>query len=61
MEVLGSKGCLEGVVGSSAEAEVKALDFERNGLYASELVEGCCAVWSVSLRECHGNLTLNTD
>ena len=48
MELLGSKGCLEGVVGSSVEAEVRVLDFGRNELYASELLGGCCTNVSVS-------------
>jgi hypothetical protein len=50
-ELLGSKGCLEGVVGRSAESEVRVLDFDRNELYASELLEGRCGIWNVSLRE----------
>lgn len=50
-ELLGSKGCLEGVVGSSVEeAEVRVLDFDRSELYASELLEGYCGVWNVSVR-----------
>ena len=55
MELLGSKGCLEGVVGSSREVEVRALDFERDGLYASEMLEGCCTIRSISLREWYDN------
>ena len=43
-ELLGSKGCLEGVVGGSTEDEVRALDFDRNELYASEPLEGYCGV-----------------
>jgi len=41
-ELLGSKGCLRGVVGRSAGTEFRVLDFDRNELYASELPEGCC-------------------
>ena len=43
-ELLGPEDCLEGVVGSSAEPEARVLDFDRNELYASELLEGCCDV-----------------
>lgn len=50
-----SKGCLEGVVGGSEETEARAPDFERNELYAFELLEGCCTVWGVSWREQYGN------
>lgn len=52
MELLRSKGCLEGVVGSSGGAEVRVLDFERNELYASELLGGCCTVGKVSVSWC---------
>lgn len=57
-ELLGSKGCLGRVVVRSVEAEVSALDFDRNELYASELPEGCCEVWNVSWHEQHNNSTL---
>ena len=43
-ELLGSKGCLEGVVGGSTEGEARALDFDRNELYASEPLEGYCGI-----------------
>jgi len=43
-ELLGSKGCLEGAVGRSAKFEVRVLDFGRNALYASELLEGYCGI-----------------
>jgi len=44
VELLGSKGCLEGMVGRSAEVEVRVFDFDRNRSYASELLEGCCCI-----------------